>query len=48
MKHSKLCHKCHKYYTDYPAISRVDNKTEICTECGQTEALEALWKWRVK
>lgn len=40
MQPSRLCPKCHKYYTDYPAISRVDNKTEICPECGQIEALE--------
>ena len=45
---NRLCSKCHKHYTDYPAISRVDNKTEICPECGQMEALEAFMKWSVK
>lgn len=44
----KICPKCHKRYTGYPAISRKDNKTEICSTCGQIEALEAFWKWRVK
>jgi len=47
-KENRLCPKCHKYYNDYPAISREDNKTEICPQCGQLEALEAVWKWRVK
>ena len=47
-KESKYCPKCHKHYTGYPAISRRDNRTEICSTCGQMEALEALWKWRVK
>lgn len=45
-KESRLCPKCHKYYNDYLAISREDNKTEICPQCGQMEALESLWKWR--
>lgn len=47
-KELKYCPKCHKQYSGYPAISRVDNKTEICSKCGQIEALEAVWKWRVK
>lgn len=47
-KESKYCPKCHKQYSGYPAISRRDNKTEICSKCGQIEALEDFWKWRVK
>ena len=47
-KQLKYCPKCHKQYSGYPAISREDNKTKICSECGQMEALEAVWKWRVK
>ena len=47
-KETRLCPKCHKHYNDYPAISRVDNKTEICPKCGQLEALEAVWKWSNK
>ncbi len=34
------CPRCHKEYTEYPALSRRDNKTNICSRCGQTEALE--------
>ncbi len=36
------CPKCGKYYTGYPALSRGDNKTEICPECGMIEAIEAF------
>lgn len=47
-KETRICPRCHKKYSDYPAISRMDNKIEICPQCGQLEALEAVWKWRVK
>lgn len=33
------CPICHLGYEGYPAISRKDNKTEICSECGNKEAL---------
>lgn len=36
----RVCPVCGKTYTDYPAISRRDNKTEICPQCGTAEALE--------
>jgi len=35
----KICPKCKKSYEGYPALSRIDNKTEICPECGLKEAL---------
>lgn len=35
----RVCPVCGKTYTDYPAISRRDNKTEICPYCGIIEAL---------
>lgn len=34
------CPKCGKEFTEYPALSREDNKTEICPECGIAEAVE--------
>ena len=37
-----ICPRCKCEYSGYPAISRVDNKTEICPDCGQAEALEAF------
>lgn len=39
---SKTCPKCGKEYTAPPAISRVDNHTYICPDCGTREALEYL------
>ena len=41
----KKCPKCNEYYTGYPAISRRDNKTEICSRCGTKEAWEDLQKY---
>jgi hypothetical protein len=50
-----VCPRCHGFIPSnltpgrYPgAISRVNNKTEICSDCGREEAmsidaLEALW-----
>ena len=38
----KRCPKCKKDMGKYPALSRKDNKTEICSECGVKEALEAF------
>ena len=43
-KELKTCSKCGKTYTGYGAISREDNKTEICSECGTKEALEVFTK----
>lgn len=37
----RICPKCGKKYEDHPAISRTDNRTEICPECGTREALTA-------
>lgn len=34
------CPVCGKIYDDPPAISRKDNRTKICPECGVREALE--------
>lgn len=39
MKEVRVCPICNKEYSDYPAILRRDNKTEICPECGLQEAL---------
>ena len=35
-----LCARCKQSFDGYPAISRLDNKTEICPECGELEAME--------
>jgi ribosomal protein S27AE len=33
------CPRCHASTFDFPATSRRDNKTEICSECGVSEAM---------
>ena len=37
-----LCPKCGLQYTGRPAISRADNATQICPDCGTREALDTL------
>ncbi len=37
-----VCPKCGKTYTAPPALSRADNTTLICPDCGTREALESL------
>ncbi len=39
MNKEQLCPKCCRKFTDYPALSRKDNKTRICPECGVKEAI---------
>ena len=34
------CPKCDGPMSKHPALSRRDNKTEICSSCGTREALE--------
>lgn len=41
---AKICPICHNYINGYPALSRKDNKTEICSNCGTLEALKDLKK----
>lgn len=38
----RTCPVCGHKYTEYPALSRKDNETEICGECGMREALETI------
>lgn len=38
----RKCPNCGAEYQGYPAISRKDNKTPICPDCGTREALEAM------
>lgn len=49
----KLCPRCGNMYMDHPAISRRDNKTEICPTCGLAEALLSISgkkddKWKIE
>ena len=38
----KICPICGREYTEHPALSRVDNETFICPDCGQRQALESI------
>ncbi len=38
----RLCPKCGNLYSEPPAISRADNETLICPECGTRESLDKL------
>lgn len=38
----RVCPICGKVYHEYPAISRLDNQTEICSECGIRQALASI------
>ena len=37
---NNACPRCLIEIVGYPAISRTDNVTAICSPCGQTEAME--------
>jgi len=41
-KMSHVCPRCGAKYTATPALSRSDNKTLLCPDCGTREALESL------
>lgn len=36
------CPLCGKSYTGHPAMSRTDNFTLICPDCGTRQALESI------
>jgi ribosomal protein L40E len=38
----RICPRCGESYTGYPALSRQNNETEICSECGMEQAIEAF------
>lgn len=37
-----ICPICGQRYHERPAISRTDNKTPICPDCGTRQALETI------
>lgn len=37
-----ICPKCGRPYKGHPALSRTDNATLICPDCGIREALASL------
>ena len=42
----RVCPICKNLIIGYPAVSRKDNKTEICATCGIIEALEDFIKYQ--
>ena len=42
MKRAAVCPLCGRAYRERPAISREDNETRICPDCGTRQALSAL------
>ena len=38
----RVCPLCGKTYGEPPALSRTDNKTPICPDCGTRQALESI------
>ena len=42
MAEPRICPWCGMAYTEPPALSRKDNKTDICPDCGMMEALAAI------
>lgn len=47
-KEVKKCPRCKKTYTEPSAISRKDNKTKICPQCGTDEALREFAKYYIQ
>ena len=45
---NKICPRCKQVIIGYPAISRTNNKMEICSKCGIIEALEVFIKSQSK
>lgn len=35
----RVCPRCKRKYSDYPATSRRDNTIQICPDCGLKEAM---------
>ena len=46
MKHTdgkkRVCPRCGQAYRGRPAVSREDNETPLCPDCGTREALESI------
>ena len=38
----KICPICGNPYIGHPALSRTDDKTEICPDCGISQSLQSI------
>lgn len=43
---TKVCPICKNSIIGYPAVSRKDNRTEICSACGIIEALQDFMTYK--
>jgi hypothetical protein len=43
----KICASCNQEIHGYPATSRKDNKTKICTLCALLEAVHDYAQWEI-
>lgn len=41
-KTTRICPLCNATYHGVPALSRIDNTTPICQDCGIRQSLESL------
>ena len=41
-RRERTCPLCGKKYTDAPALSREDNLTLICPDCGYRQAMQTI------
>jgi len=41
-RRAAICPRCGQEYHGVPALSRADNKTPVCPDCGVLEALESI------
>lgn len=46
--YKRRCPKCEKEMERFPALSRIDNKTEICEMCGTEEAINDMMGYEKK
>ncbi len=42
MNNARVCPLCGAVYTEAPALSRTDNETLICPDCGTRQALRSI------
>ena len=42
IRESRVCPLCGQSYTEPPALSRTDNETLICPDCGTRQALQSI------
>lgn len=42
IREPRICPKCGCSFTERPALSRVDNETLICADCGCRESLDSI------